>query len=96
MLIDGKSFLDVLVKNKEEAHEKIMSISKTNDYRTGKLLDYEYFSKHYQLIVIDLRKQIEIENRNFKQQIILLVNLKTIKQQYLSLQLDSNPEPLSS
>ena len=96
MLIDGKSFFDVLVKNKEEALEKIMSISKTNDYRTGNLLDYEYFSKHYQLIVIDLRKQIEIENRNFKQQIILLVNLKTIKQQYLSLQLDSNPEPLSS
>ena len=48
VLIDGKSFFDVLVKNKEEALEKIMSISKTNDYRTGNLLDYEYFSKHYQ------------------------------------------------
>ena len=48
MLIDGKSFFDILVKNKEEVHEKIMSISKTNDYRTGNLLDYEYFSKHYQ------------------------------------------------
>ena len=96
MLIDGKSFFDVLVKNKEEALEKIMSISKTNDYRTGNLLDYEYFSKHYQLIAIDLRKEIEIESRNLRQQIILLVNLKMIKQQYLSLQLDSNPEPLSS
>ena len=96
MLIDGKSFFDVLVKNKEEALEKIMSISKINDYRTGNLLDYEYFSKHYQLIAIDLRKEIEIESRNLRQQIILLVNLKMIKQQYLSLQLDSNPEPLSS
>ena len=96
MLIDGKSFFDVLVKNKEEALEKIMSISKTNDYRTGNLLDYEYFSKHYQLIALDLRKEIEIESRNLRQQIILLVNLKMIKQQYLSLQLDSNPEPLSS
>ena len=32
------------VKYKEEAHEKIMSINKNNDYTTGNLLDYEYFS----------------------------------------------------
>ena len=43
VLIDGKSFFDVPVKNKEEAYEKIMSISKNNDYTTGDLLDYEYF-----------------------------------------------------
>ena len=30
-----KVFFDVLVKNKEEAYEKIMSISKNNDYATG-------------------------------------------------------------
>ena len=59
VLIDGKSFFDVPVKNKEEAYEKIMSISKNNDYTTGNLLDYEYFSKHYKLIEIDLSKQIE-------------------------------------
>ena len=46
VLIDGKSFFDVPVKNKEEAYEKIMSIGKNNDYTTGNLLDYEYFSKH--------------------------------------------------
>ena len=54
MLIDGKSFFDVLVKNKEEAYENIMSISNNNDYATGNILDYEYFSKHYKLIAIDL------------------------------------------
>ena len=59
VLIDGKSFFDVPVKNKEEAYEKIMSISKNNDYTTGNLLDYEYFSKHYKLIAIDLSKQLE-------------------------------------
>ena len=32
VLIDGKSFFDVPVKNKEEAYEKIISISKNNDY----------------------------------------------------------------
>ena len=69
MLIDGKSFFDVPVKNKEEAYEKIMSISKNNDYATGNLLDYEYFSKHFKLIAIDLSKQIELENPDLKQQI---------------------------
>ena len=73
MLIDGKSFFDVPVKNKEEAYEKIMSISKNNDYTTGNLLDYEYFSKHYKLIAIDLSKQIELENSDLKQKIILFI-----------------------
>ena len=59
VLIDGKSFFDVPVKNKEEAYKKIMSISKNSDYTTGNLLDYEYFLKHYKLITIDLWKQIE-------------------------------------
>ena len=30
MLIDGKSFFDMPVKNKEEAYEKVMGISKNN------------------------------------------------------------------
>ena len=41
VLIDGQSFFDVPVKNKEEAYEKIMSINENNDYATGNLLDYE-------------------------------------------------------
>ena len=56
VLIDLKSFFDVSVKNKEEEHEKVMSISKDNDYTTGNLLDYEYFLKHYNLIAIDFSK----------------------------------------
>ena len=43
VLIGGKSFFDVPVKNKEEIHEKIIEMSKNNDYTTGNLLDYEYF-----------------------------------------------------
>ena len=53
-------------------------MSKDNDYTTGSLLDYEYFSKHYKLIAIDLSEQIDLENPKLKQQIILLVNLKDI------------------
>ena len=30
-------------------------MSKNNDYTTGNLLDYEYFSNHCKLITIDLR-----------------------------------------
>ena len=62
VLIDGKVFCDVPVKNKEEPYKKMMSISKNNDDTTGNLLDYEYFSKDYKLFAIDLSEQIELEN----------------------------------
>ena len=61
VLIGGKIFFDVPVKNKEEAYEKIIEMSKNNDHITGNLLDYEYFSKYYKLIAIDLSRQIELE-----------------------------------
>ena len=73
VLVDGKSFFDVPVKTKEEAYERIIEISKNNDYTTGNLLDYEHFSKHYKLIAIDLSKQIESENSDLKQKIILFI-----------------------
>ena len=40
-----------------------------NDYTIGNLLDYEYFKDHYELISIDLSKQIELENPDLKQKI---------------------------
>ena len=57
------------LKNKEETYKKIIEVSKNNDYSTGNLLDYEYFSKHCKLIAIDLSKQIESENSDLKHQI---------------------------
>ena len=42
MLIDGKQFFEIPVKNKEETNEAIIEMSKINDYATGNLLDYEY------------------------------------------------------
>ena len=67
VLIDGKSFFDVPVKKKEEAYDKITEISKSNDYTTGNLLDYQYFLEHYKLIAINLSKQIKLENTNLKE-----------------------------
>ena len=43
VLIDGKRFFDIPIKNKKEAYKKIIEMSKNNDYPTGNLLDYEYF-----------------------------------------------------
>ena len=64
------------VKNKEEAYQKITSISKNNDYTTSNLSDYEYFSKHYRLIAIDLSKQIELENPDLRQQVNFIDKLE--------------------
>ena len=55
VLIVGKPFFEVPVKN-EEAYEQIIKMSRNDDYATGNLLDYEYFSKHYRLIAIDVSK----------------------------------------
>ena len=69
-------FFDVPVKNKEGGYERNIEISKGNDYTTDNLLDYEYFSKHYTLIAVDLSKQIELEDPNLKQQINFLDKLE--------------------
>ena len=76
MLIDGKPFFEIPLKNKEEAYEQIIEMSTNNDYTADSLLDYEYFSKHYKLIAIDLSKQIELENPDLKQQIIFIGRLE--------------------
>ena len=56
-----------------------MSISKNNDYTTGNLLDYEYFSEHYKLIAIELSKQIKLENSDLRQQINFIGKLEDDK-----------------
>ena len=62
VLIDGKSFFDLPVKNEEEAYEKIIDMSNNNDYTTGNLLDFAYFKKTYRLIAIDLSKQTKLKD----------------------------------
>ena len=66
VVIDGKGFFDMPIKNGEETSEQIVEMRRNNDYTTGNFLDYEYFSKHCKLIAIDLSKQIELENPDFK------------------------------
>ena len=51
-------------------------MGRNNDYTTSNLLDYEYFSKHYKLIAIDLSKQIVLKNSDLKQQINFIGRLE--------------------
>ena len=57
VIIDKLVFFDLPIKTEEEAYEKIIDISRNNEYITGNLLDYDYFKKCYKLIAIDLSKQ---------------------------------------
>ena len=56
VIIDKITFFDLPIKTEEEAYEKIIDISRNNEYTTGNLLDYDYFKKYYKLIAIDLNK----------------------------------------
>ena len=70
VIIDKLAFLDLPIKTEEEAYEKIVDISRNNEYTTGNLLDYDYFKKYYKLIAIDLSKQQVLqENEDLIQQI---------------------------
>ena len=79
VLIDGKRFFDTTVKKKEETYEnffEMFEMRKINDYTTGNLLDYDFFSNHYKLTAVDLSKQIQLETPNLKQKISFIGKLE--------------------
>ena len=76
VIIDKLAFFDLL-KTEEEACEKIIDISRNNEFMTGNLLDYDCFKKYYKLIAIDLSKQQVLqENENLVQQINFIGRLE--------------------
>ena len=77
VIIDKLAFFDLPIKTEEEAYEKIIDISRNNEYIIGNLLDYDYFKKYYKLIAIDLSKQQVLqENEDLIQQINLVGRLE--------------------
>ena len=72
-LIDNKPFFDQPVRNKQEAYEKLIEMSKNDDYTTEHLLDYLHHQKYYKLIGIDLSRQ---KNMSIPQQISFTGNLE--------------------
>ena len=76
VIIDKLAFFDLRTKTEEEAYEKIIDISRNNEYTTGNLLDYDYFKKYYKLSAIDLSKQQVLqENEDLIQQISFIGRL---------------------
>ena len=77
VIIDKLAFFDLPIKTEEEAYEKIIDISRNNEYTTGNLLDYDYFKKYYKLIAIDLSKQQVLQkNEDLIQQINFIGKLE--------------------
>ena len=63
VIIDKLAFFDLPIKTEEEAYEKIIDVSRKNEYTTGNLLDYDYFKKYYKLIALDLSKQQVLQEK---------------------------------
>ena len=77
VIIDKLAFFDLPIKTEEEAYEKIIDISRNNEYTTGNLLDYDYFKKYSKLIPIDLSKQQVLQqNEDLIQQIDFIGKLE--------------------
>ena len=77
VIINKLAFFYLPIKNEEEAYEKIIDISRNNEYTTGNLLDYDYFKRYYKLIAIDLSKQQVLqENKDLIQQINFIGRLE--------------------
>ena len=77
VITDKLAFFDLPIKTEAEAYEKIIDVSRNNEYTTGNLLDYDYFKKYYKLIAIDLGKQQLLqENEDLIQQINFIGKLE--------------------
>ena len=90
-IIDKLAFFDLPIKTDEEAYEKIIDISRNNEYTTGNLLDYDYFKKHYKLIAKDLSKQqILEENEDLIQQINFIGRLENAANVFIIIEKKEN------
>ena len=56
-LIDNKQFFDQAVTNKEGLYEKLVEMSRNDDYTTRNLLNYLYHQNYYKVISTDLSRQ---------------------------------------
>ena len=91
VIIDTLAFFDLPIKTEEEAYEKIIDISRNNEYTKGNLLGYDYFKKHYKLIVIDLSKQQVLqENEDLIQQINFIGRLENAANVFIIIEKEEN------
>ena len=87
VIFDKLAFFDLPIKTKEEAYEKIIDISRNNEYTTGNLLDYGYFEKYYKLVATDLSKQQVLqENEDLIQQINFIERLTEASNVFITIE----------
>ena len=91
VIIDKLAFFDLPIKTEGEAYEKIIDISRNNEYTTSNLLYYDYFKKHYKLIAIDLSKQQVLqENEDLIQQINFIGRLENAANVFIIIEKKEN------
>ena len=61
VMIDGRNFFDQSINIMGKTYENIRKVAngKGDGYTTGCLLDYPYFKENYNMIAIDLSKQLD-------------------------------------
>ena len=64
-LIDNEPSCDQPVKNKQEAYEKLIEMSRNNHWTTGSSLDCSYYQNYYKLIATGFLNQCIPQQINF-------------------------------
>ena len=91
VIIDKLAYFDLPTKTEEETYEKVIDISRNNEYTTGNLLDYDYFKKHYKLIAIDLSKQQVLqENEDLIQKINFIGKIEEAANVFITIEKKEN------
>ena len=57
VIIDGESFYEIPIKNKEKTYKAITELIRNDLLKTGNEFNFEYFCEHCKLIAIDLSIQ---------------------------------------
>ena len=87
VLIDGRNFYYQPINDQIKKYDELRKITTLDDYRKGCLMDFDYFKRHYQLIICDLSRQKELDvDPRAIQQIEFYGKLETNSQVYTVLE----------
>ena len=81
-LIESKPFFDQQLNNKQEVYEKLIKMSRNDDYTIGNLFDYLYHPKKYKFIGIDLSRHTKMrypQEINFTEKLLEDDSATTLK-----------------
>ena len=69
VITDGRNFYDNPIGSDIEKYRELkkVMIGKGEDYTTGSLLAFNYFDKHYKLVAVEKRKELDADRRAIQQ-----------------------------